>query len=147
MNEPFESYLAWRIRRLYRGTVTVQGPARWFLKTSGAGKRFRLCPDIVIGSQDSPQLIIDAKWKRLGTPFERSVSVQDLRQVYAYGKIYRVPRVLLIYPASMDRAREFEFESDEADSSSIRITIGEVPVGIGQGKEMDLALRRLLQMN
>lgn len=144
MNEVFESYLAWRIKRLSRHRVTVQGPSRWFVK-AGAGKRYRLLPDIVIGPLHSPHLIIDAKWKRLGAAFEQSVSVQDLRQVYTYGKIYRVPKVLLIYPASMEPAREIEFESNEVGGSPVRITIGEVSVGIGKGEEMDSQLRRLLR--
>jgi len=146
MNELFESYLAWRIRRLYRGRVTVQGPARWFLKASGGRHKRFLVPDIVIGPEHSPNMIIDAKWKRLGAPLEQSVSLQDLRQVYAYSKIYRVPRVLLIYPAATEGAREFEFRSNEGDSA-VRITIGEVPVGIGQGEEMDRALGRLLRLD
>jgi 5-methylcytosine-specific restriction enzyme subunit McrC len=55
-----------------------------------------LRPDIVITDTETKQVyIIDTKWK---LPGSGSASVQDLRQMYAYGRFWDAEKVMLMYP-------------------------------------------------
>ncbi len=67
---------------------------------SGA-RRFLTRPDIIVSRQGVPELIIDTKWKRLATRGEdpkQGVAQADVYQLMAYGRLYRCPQVMLLYP-------------------------------------------------
>jgi 5-methylcytosine-specific restriction enzyme subunit McrC len=145
MDELFERYIANRLRRVSGIEVHVQGPPRHFLKSLQNESRFLFKPDIIVGPKEKPLLIIDTKWKRLDNRFEKSISIQDLRQVFAYAKIYGVPRVALVYPASAEICRSTSFTSNEI-SGRIQIDIHEVSIGYQRTIELDKQLLALLEL-
>lgn len=142
MNRLFEGYVAQRLRLVHDGPVTTQRARRHLLRTAAGQGRFSLKPDIIVG--EPPTLIIDTKWKHLDEKrLEDAVADEDARQVFAYGKIYRAPRVALVYPSAGVSPRDHELRSNEAEGH-LRVTLFEVPVGLGQDEALDERLRRLV---
>ena len=50
-------------------------------------------------------IIIDTKWKR---PSNNSASIEDLRQMYTYGRFWNATQLILLYPGEFDSG---EFKS------------------------------------
>ena len=102
MNILFEEYVARLLARALAGTslrVTAQGGHRNCLFDGETG-RFRTRPDLIIRRGNQIVLIIDTKWKRItGTDDpKRGVSQADVYQLMAYGRLYKCPHVMLLYP-------------------------------------------------
>ena len=55
----------------------------------------RLEPDIVL-EKNNEVYIIDTKWKKP----EKKAAIEDLRQVYAYGRYWKSKKVMLLYPGN-----------------------------------------------
>lgn len=105
MNKLFEEYITRMLRRALRGTglvVHAQGGRLHCLEDEETGaRRFTTVPDILIKRDGSVELIIDSKWKQLNDKLEdpkHGVSQSDVYQMMAYERIYRCPRVILLYP-------------------------------------------------
>jgi 5-methylcytosine-specific restriction enzyme subunit McrC len=67
--------------------------------------RFATRPDIVIQRGTKPLIILDTKWKRLrksGDDGKQGVSQADVYQMMAYGQIYDVDRLILVYPHNQE---------------------------------------------
>lgn len=143
MNHLFEVFIAARLRRVCPDEPVLRRSEHHLLRRSGEEPCFRLLPDIVVGDERRPTLIIDTKWKRLGDPLLDSVCDQDVRQVFAYGKIYRAPRVVLLYPAAGHAPRQHALRTNESEGS-MPVTIAEAPVGFDQDEELDRTLTKLL---
>ena len=102
MNMLFEEYVARLLPRALVGSglrVTAQGGHRNCLFDGDTG-RFRTRPDLIVRQGTQIVLIIDTKWKRIaGTDDpKRGVSQADVYQLMAYGKLYKCPHVMLLYP-------------------------------------------------
>ena len=70
-----------------------------------------LRPDIVLRNEKGEQIIIDTKWK---VPYNRSASVADLRQMYAYGRYWDAEKVMLLYPGEKGQSTNFsEYDTDD----------------------------------
>lgn len=102
MNQVFEKFIASEFKRSLLGqgyAVSTQMSGRFLLREKGGRPRFLLRPDIGIRRRGEVVLIIDTKWKRLDESiYNFSISQSDVYQVYAYGKEYDSPRVILLYP-------------------------------------------------
>jgi 5-methylcytosine-specific restriction enzyme subunit McrC len=105
MNILFEEFVGRVLKRAFYGTelsVTLQGPRAFALSEIGGNKPwFMTKPDIVIHRGGKPVMIIDTKWKRLRPAVDgpkQGVSQSDLYQMMAYGQIYGVDRLMLLYP-------------------------------------------------
>lgn len=101
MNEVFERYVA---AELYAALVTTPYTVRTqigerSLLTRNGRPRFQLRPDIGLYQGGRLMALIDSKWKRLD-PYKSHAGVTqaDMYQVYAYGKVYNVPRTVVLYP-------------------------------------------------
>jgi 5-methylcytosine-specific restriction enzyme subunit McrC len=95
----FEAYVAQRMRRIAsRLSVVIQGPSRWF----DTAERFRLRPDITAHRHGKPFAIFDTKWKQVETAL--GISEDDIRQIYAYARVYRTASAMLLYPATSGQA-------------------------------------------
>ena len=141
MNELFEAYVAARLRRLVWPTaVRVQGPSRPLAQEGAFDQR----PDLVIGSPGAPRLIADTKWKQLGDAWTGDVAAADIRQVYAYGRLYGSPRVALLYPAWGSDPRTAMFHAAD-DGPDLAITVAELPMRRGDMKRLDDALVALVR--
>ena len=105
MNTLFEKFLGRVVQRSLRErslSVTLQGPHSFALcELNSDVRRFMTKPDIVIHSAEKPVMIIDTKWKRLRGSIDdprQGISQVDVYQMMAYGQIYDVERLMLLYP-------------------------------------------------
>lgn len=64
---------------------------------------FRLEPDLAFRQGGDFPLLLDAKYKRIDAePHSLGVSHDDFYQMYAYAHRYQCPRVILVYPKTVD---------------------------------------------
>ncbi|EOU1682493.1 McrC family protein [Clostridium perfringens] len=102
MNEIFEIYIGKLLKELlYEETVHMQhSKYKLLIKEESNRGVFRLIPDIVIEKNGIESVIIDTKWKRVESKFNRhGVKREDMYQMYAYLTRYKNARtVILIYP-------------------------------------------------
>ncbi len=93
MNDLWEEYVLIQLRKHLTETYS-----NWSVKgqeSKGFIANHSLRPDIVLKNKKTNKtIIIDTKWK-LGN---RHISVQDLRQVYTYGRYWNAKKVMLLYP-------------------------------------------------
>lgn len=102
MNVVFEGFVGQLVRRACASLglhAHLQISGRHLLLRQGRG-RFGLRPDIGVSAGGQWLCLVDTKWKRLDAskPCE-GVSQADMYQMYAYGKEYDCPRVVVLYPA------------------------------------------------
>lgn len=101
MNEVFERYIGQLMRLAANDrplSVRLQVGDQFLLYRGRAG-RFRLRPDIAIYDRRGLVALVDTKWKRLDMHRAHDgVSQADMYQMYAYGKEYACPLVILLYP-------------------------------------------------
>jgi 5-methylcytosine-specific restriction enzyme subunit McrC len=145
MNQLFESYIAKRLRRV-AGPLTIHQGATQAMTVEVDTRRdcFRLVPDIMIGRRDDPIIVIDTKWKRLDSAnLVDGVVDADMRQVFAYAKIFRTRRAALIFPAAGPAPRRAFFRTKE-DASPVDIDVVEVPMREDQLPELDRCLQQLI---
>jgi 5-methylcytosine-specific restriction enzyme subunit McrC len=93
MNELWEEYVFKMLKKACQGTdieVTPQDQKPFWGYNS-------LKPDIVL-RKGNTTYIVDTKWKR---PQDHAASVQDLRQMYAYGRFWDAEKALLLYPGDL----------------------------------------------
>lgn len=96
MNELWEKFVYLSVRKFAPKNLSVQSQkSAWFWRPV-IGSRMSVIPDILIrGAKEN--LVLDTKWKNIevGNP-----SVDDLRQMYVYSKIFQANKVALVYPGS-----------------------------------------------
>jgi len=117
MNEVFERFIAAEIKAAFiseswRVRYPVAGKS--LLRRNGK-RKFALRPDIGVHLGGKYLCIVDTKWKRLdrNRPYD-NVSQADIYQMYAYGKEYEIPKVILLYPQHSDLPLEVaEYEHIE----------------------------------
>lgn len=101
MNDVFERFIAAEMKAAMRGEpvrVKYQVTERSLLKRNGC-RQFALRPDIGVFQRKRILCMIDTKWKRLDRNRSHdNVAQSDIYQMYAYGKEYDSPRVILLYP-------------------------------------------------
>ena len=106
MNTLFEEYVA-RIlgRELAKDGLKSTGRAVELYcleELDGEGRRrFQTVPDILVKRGQETLLVIDTKWKRLSARVDdpkQGISQEDVYQMLAYSRIYRCPRLMLLYP-------------------------------------------------
>ncbi|NVK66505.1 MAG: restriction endonuclease [Flavobacteriales bacterium] len=98
MNELWEEYVLKMLKN-----YSLDHPEMG-LKVSGQesklfyGSSRTIRPDIVLRKGeggDEEVFVIDTKWKR---PINRNASIEDLRQMYTYGRFWNARKLMLIYP-------------------------------------------------
>ena len=98
MNELWEEYVLKMLKKYAK-----EHPEENWQVSGQESKRFygsyrTIRPDIVLrkGEKDNEEIfIIDTKWKR---PTNKSASIEDLRQMYAYGRFWDSDKLMLLYP-------------------------------------------------
>jgi 5-methylcytosine-specific restriction enzyme subunit McrC len=101
MNQMFEGYVTWRMRRIFNSyRVHSQGPRRYLAFNQAGNQVFQMRPDISVMDGQQVLVIADAKWKLL-SPEERKMglSQSDLYQLISYAQRYQCQRLALVYPA------------------------------------------------
>jgi 5-methylcytosine-specific restriction enzyme subunit McrC len=139
MEQLFEAYVAARLRRVATGVeVAVQRPVRPFAVGGGFPQR----PDLVVLVEGRPTLVLDTKWKLLDRGLA-DVDAADLRQVYAYARIYGVERAVLVYPGTADPGCLRE-DFTVNDGSGIRLSVCQLPLAEDATDELDRVLDELI---
>lgn len=105
MNQLWEEYVLTRLRQASRDYPSIKVLGKQVKTFWGSN---RLEPDIVI-EKGGETYIIDTKWKTPGT----STSVQDLRQMYAYGRFWNAQKIMLLYPGDTGTDGFKSFEKKE----------------------------------
>lgn len=103
MNMLFERYVTVQLRRALAGTgleVVAQGGLRyclgpWREGEECVGDSHATRPDILVRRRSEVVAVIDAKWKHSS----KGVTQADVYQMIAYARLYRCPRLILLYPA------------------------------------------------
>lgn len=127
MNTLWEEYILATLKKECRGTSTkVSGQSS---KCFWGSRTIR--PDIVIEKEDGEAVVIDTKWKRLSN---KSASIEDLRQMYAYGRFWDAEKVMLLYPGSKSSHEFVPYRNQELDSTEHQCKLGFVNVLDDAGK-------------
>ncbi|KRC81305.1 McrC family protein [Sphingomonas sp. Root241] len=104
MNDLFEAYVARVLARALRHTdlrVVAQDRRLYCLAEPSGARRFQVRPDIVVRRGQETVMVIDTKWKRISARIDdpkQGVSQADVYQMMAYGRLYRCPSLMLLYP-------------------------------------------------
>jgi len=132
MEKLFEKYVAKCLAKdlLSEFRLTEQSPQK-SLATQNKSNVFTMKPDIVIheGKNNHPICILDTKWKCIdqnktyendSEDKKRGISQSDMYQMFAYGKKYDVPNVVLVYPLWQKFDEEFSFQFDDRLSLKVK---------------------------
>ncbi|MDD3878134.1 MAG: hypothetical protein PHT69_16060 [Bacteroidales bacterium] len=95
MNLLWERFFYIALRKDKRLKVSAQNRQYFWKPLNGSRRSIR--PDIKVQYNDSTY-IIDTKWKMIN----KSPSIEDLRQMYAYHKYFSSEKVALVYPGDND---------------------------------------------
>jgi len=127
MNDLWEKYVLIKLKNHFKTT-----DSNWKVKGQDVKKFIKnhyLKPDIILKNKLTNEVIvIDTKWK-LG---DKYISVQDLRQVYTYGRYWEAKKVMLLYPGE-NRETSFEKYLNEFDNTQHFCKLGFVSVLDGSG--------------
>jgi 5-methylcytosine-specific restriction enzyme subunit McrC len=138
MNVVFERFIASELQTALAGsglTVKVQVSGHSLLKKEGKSK-FQLKPDIGIYRGKEIICLVDTKWKRLDPKKSHfGVTQADMYQAYAYGKEFKSPMTLLLYPRWGNLpATVAEYHHNSSDETPERkITIKTIPISQADG--------------
>ena len=98
MNQLWEEFVLRQIQKYTRDnpelgiTVNGQESKRFY------GENRYIIPDIVLRKNEEI-IIIDTKWK---LPNNNAASIEDLRQMYTYGRFWNARQLILLYPGDFD---------------------------------------------
>jgi 5-methylcytosine-specific restriction enzyme subunit McrC len=146
MNQLFEAFIVNFIRRhraeIFQAAPALQacdllpqahGTSVYLAQRETSQPVFLLKPDLAFRNQAKQfPLLIDTKYKRLDeTDIKFGISQADFYQMYAYARRYDCPRVLLLYPQTIEMARSlrasFSLQTTdkviEAATVNLRITL------------------------
>jgi 5-methylcytosine-specific restriction enzyme subunit McrC len=146
MNQLFQTYIARRLRSI-AGPIRIRERATrtMAVEVLTGENRFQLIPDIVVGRREDPIMVIDAKWKRLDrAQLAENIDDNDIRQVFAYAKLFRTQRAALVFPAAGPAPRRASFRTKEDAGSFVDIDVVEVPMREDQLPELDRYLQQLI---
>ena len=89
------------------------------------GSHRTIRPDILLRKGDET-IIIDTKWKR---PTNKVASIEDLRQMYAYGRFWNTEKLVLLYPGeSFDSGYKYYPNQNDHESEFHQCKIAMVKV-------------------
>jgi len=100
MNDVWETWVTKRlslISQKYDDRIFIRAQAKKIFWTGKAGERIKQKPDIIVEVNEEPIFIIDTKWKII----DRSPSEEDIRQMFAYARLFGSSIVFLAYPGAL----------------------------------------------
>lgn len=94
MNELWEEYVLKMLKK-----YALAHPEEGWSVSGQESKRFyssyrNIRPDIIL-KNGNETFVIDTKWKR---PTNQTASIEDLRQMYTYGRFWNADKLMLLYP-------------------------------------------------
>lgn len=130
MDRVFEGYIAGMLKRASAGAdsgIKVYPQARnhrRYLMEGDQGGLLSLKPDLLVKGQNH-RLVIDTKWKRLGSLTQRrqaGLSASDLYQLFAYTHRFGVERSILLFPRMAGTVdREFDLLGPDGKPDGSRL--------------------------
>jgi 5-methylcytosine-specific restriction enzyme subunit McrC len=134
MNELWEEFVLKMLKKHAR-----ENPEEGWSVHGQESKRFygsyrTIRPDIVL-RRGEETFIIDTKWKR---PTNKSASIEDLRQMYAYGRFWDSDKLMLLYPGKHHDSgyESYPNEFDENRNHQCKISM----VSVLDGSSLDLTI-------
>lgn len=138
MNILWEEYVLVMLRKECRGTnIKVKGQAS--KKFWGTYRTIK--PDIVLEEENGETIIIDTKWKK---PVNHSASIEDLRQMYTYGRFWEAEKVMLLYPGKPTDTKFISYRNQEFDRREHKCKLAFINVLDGTKKLDPLIGKRIL---
>lgn len=89
-------------------------------------------PDIVL-KNEKETIIIDTKWK---IPANNSASIEDLRQMYVYGRYWKSAKLILLYPGQKHNPVFKKFANDHGDPMGHTCKVARISV-VGSDKNLN----------
>jgi len=106
MNELWEEFIYIQLKN-YLSEINSEWKIEAQSRKSFIGFHY-LKPDIVLTNKlTNEKVVIDTKWKLA----DKYVSIQDLRQVYTYGRYWGAEKVMLLYPGNSNNQNFRRFEN------------------------------------
>ena len=97
MNLLWERFVYKSLQKHLEKNYTLQSQNTKNFWKPNFGSRSQMRPDIVINKGEENCVVLDTKWKNLGSS---NPNPDDLRQLYVYNEYYNARKVALIYPSS-----------------------------------------------
>ena len=115
MNELWEEYILKMMKKYVRENIDKGWSVYGQESKTFYGSYRTIRPDIVLRREgvNNETYIIDTKWKR---PINKPVSIEDLRQMYAYGRFWDSDKLMLLYPGE-NHDSGYESYPNEFDSN------------------------------
>lgn len=98
MNKLWEEFILISLRKFKKQNITISAQTSKYFWKPESGLRTRIRPDIVVNKNKENCVVLDTKWKNLGT---LGPSSEDLKQMYVYHKFYNANKVALVYPGDV----------------------------------------------
>lgn len=121
MNKLWEEYVYRKLQKANKGKFIIHSQKSTSFWSTAQGKSTRyLKPDIVI-EEDERKIVIDTKWKNLYNDV-KNVSMDDLRQMYAYHHYFDAVECYLVYPGATNKSvgsfiKNSHFKNDLGEKS------------------------------
>lgn len=98
INLLWENYMYYMLKRAgYEKGVEVSGQQKMLFWHHQEDWDLKLKPDLVLSKGDT-NIVIDTKWK-----YDSQISIQDVRQIYAYGDYFSASKNYLMYPDKLTK--------------------------------------------
>jgi 5-methylcytosine-specific restriction enzyme subunit McrC len=109
MNSLWEKFVFTSLRKnnIHGYKITAQSSKYFWQKDGSRAKK--MIPDIVIDKGNNEMVVLDTKWKNIGT---YNPSDTDLRQMYAYSKFHGNAKTALLYPGVEHKFTKGKFYSE-----------------------------------
>jgi 5-methylcytosine-specific restriction enzyme subunit McrC len=147
MNKLWEEYIYRMLQKANDGTLIIHNQRSTKFWSHLSNHRY-LTPDIVIekarASGEKEFIVIDAKWKNVYDSV-KNVSMDDLRQMFAYHHYFDAARCYLLYPGTED-LKEGSFTNDsyfkniDLGSKSCGIIISKAWINEGKAGFLDRSI-------
>ena len=119
MNEIWEEWFTRRLfiaSKKYNGNVNIRAQAKKTFWIGSTGERVRQKPDIIIDVNQEPRFILDTKWKIINS----KPSEDDIRQMFAYNKLFNVNQAYLVYPGDYLSVQGSYYDSNENGTCGLK---------------------------
>nr|WP_294860483.1 restriction endonuclease [uncultured Fluviicola sp.] len=141
MNVLWEEYVYTVLRKskqLREAGWKVHGQQSKLFYSSGRYIR----PDIVL-TDEKETIIIDTKWK---IPSNNSASIEDLKQMYIYGRFWSSAKLILLYPGQKHNPSFKLFRNDHGDNIQHACKVARISVLSGPNQLNSLVANEMMHL-
>jgi len=110
MNLLWERFIYLSLRKHNPDNRSISAQTSKYFWKPKKGNRSSIIPDIVIDEKGQETIVLDTKWKNIGSS---NPSPDDLRQLYVYHKYFDAQRVALVYPGNEEDRTGQYYNTDQ----------------------------------